>query len=51
MKKPATSKIEDTEFERSSGNVFVDLGPAQPEELKTKLVLAVRLNERIKTLH
>ncbi len=39
------------EVERSSGNVFADLGLAQPEELKTKLVLAVRLNERIKTLH
>ena len=40
-----------TEFEPSSGNVFADLGLAQPEELKTKLVLAVRLNERIKGLH
>jgi len=39
------------EFECSSGNVFADLGLAQPEELKTKLVLAVRLNERIKALH
>lgn len=39
-----------TKFERSSGNVFADLGLAQPEELKTKLVLAVRLNERIKAL-
>jgi predicted XRE-type DNA-binding protein len=38
-------------FERSTGNVFADLGLAQPEELKTKLVLAVRLNERIKALH
>lgn len=38
-------------FESSSGNVFADLGLAQPEELKTKLVLAVRLNERIKALH
>ena len=34
----------------SSGNVFADLGLAEPEELKTKLVLAVRLNERIKAL-
>jgi predicted XRE-type DNA-binding protein len=38
-------------FERSSGNVFADLGLAEPEELKTKLVLAVRLNERIKALN
>lgn len=39
------------EFEQSSGNVFADLGLAQPDELKIKLVLAVRLNERIKALH
>ncbi len=51
MAKPTTNKIEGTEFERSSGNVFADLGLPQPEELKTKLVLAVRLNERIKALH
>ena len=51
MKKQAKPQIEGTEFERSSGNVFADLGLAQPEELKTKLVLAVRLNERIKALH
>ena len=38
------------DIERSSGNVFADLGLAQPEELKTKLILAVRLNERIKAL-
>ena len=37
-------------IERSSGNVFADLGLAQPEELKTKLVLAVRLNERFEAL-
>ena len=41
---------QDTDIERSSGNVFADLGLTQPEELKTKLILAVRLNERIKAL-
>lgn len=51
MAKATTGKIEGDEFERSSGNVFADLGLPKPEELKTKLVLAVRLNERIKALH
>lgn len=51
MARQAKTKMEATEFERGSGNVFADLGLAQPEELKTKLVLAVRLNERIKALH
>jgi predicted XRE-type DNA-binding protein len=37
-------------FERSSGNVFADLGLPDAEENKTKLVLALRLNERIKAL-
>ena len=45
------TEIEAIEVERSSGNVFADLGLAQPEELRTKLILAVRLNERIKALH
>ncbi|APW45360.1 helix-turn-helix domain-containing protein [Rhodoferax antarcticus] len=51
MAKQAKTAILDTEFERSSGNAFADLELAQPEELKTKLVLAARLNERIKALH
>jgi predicted XRE-type DNA-binding protein len=51
MVKKSEALVSSVEFERSSGNVFVDLGLAQPEELKTKLVLAVRLNERIKSLH
>ena len=51
MKKQAETHVDGTEFERSSGNVFADMGLAQPEELKTKLVLAMRLNERIKALH
>lgn len=34
-------------FERASANLFADLGLADPGELKTKLVLAFRLNERI----
>ena len=51
MVKKANANPPVGEFERSSGNVFADLGLAQPEELKTKLVLAVRLNERIKALH
>ena len=50
MAKPAKTRVKSDEFERSSGNVFADLGLAQPEELKIKLVLAVRLNERIKAL-
>ena len=37
-------------FERSSGNVFADLGLPEPEEQKIKLVLAMRLNERISEL-
>ena len=37
-------------FERSSGNVFVDLAVPDAEENKTKLVLAVQLNERIQAL-
>jgi predicted XRE-type DNA-binding protein len=51
MVKKSEALVSSVEFERSSGNVFADLGLAQPEELKTKLVLAVRLNERIKSLH
>lgn len=43
--------MQDVEFERSSGNVFADLNLPQPEELNTKLVLAVRLNERFKALN
>lgn len=34
-------------FERGSGNVFADLKLADAEELNTKLVLAMRLNEHI----
>ena len=37
-------------FERGSGNVFADLQLPEPEEQKTKLVLAARLNERIEAL-
>ncbi len=51
MQKAVKTHTDGTEFERSSGNVFADLGLAQPEELKTKLILAMRLNERIKALH
>jgi predicted XRE-type DNA-binding protein len=51
MVKKANTATPGTEFERNGGNVFSDLGLTQPEELKTKLVLAVRLNERIKALH
>jgi predicted XRE-type DNA-binding protein len=45
-----TTTVQDIPIESSSGNVFADLGLAEPEELKTKLVLAVQLNERIKAL-
>ena len=51
MVRKASVGIRSVAFERSGGNVFADLGLAQPEELKTKVVLAVRLNERIKALH
>jgi predicted XRE-type DNA-binding protein len=37
-------------FARGGANVFADLGLAEPGELKTKLVLALRLNERIAAL-
>lgn len=37
-------------FERGSGNVFADLNLPDAEKNKTKLVLALRLNERIKAL-
>jgi predicted XRE-type DNA-binding protein len=47
---PQTATVQGISIQRSSGNVFADLGLAEPEELKTKLVLAVRLNERIKAL-
>ena len=48
-KRPETAKPEVT-FEQGSGNVFADLLLPEPEEQKTKLVLAVRLNERIEAL-
>jgi predicted XRE-type DNA-binding protein len=53
MAKTSASKAttaQGVSIESSSGNVFADLGLNEPEELKTKLVLAVRLNERIKAL-
>ena len=53
MAKTSTTKTataQGVSIESSSGNVFADLGLAEPEELKTKLILAVRLNERIKVL-
>jgi len=51
MQKAAKAQMNDTTFLRSSGNVFAELGLAQSEEIKTKLVLAMPLNERIKALH
>lgn len=45
-KRSYTTKAE-IEFEQGSGNVFADLQLPEPEEQKTKLVLAARLNERI----
>ena len=53
MAKTSTTKTataQGVSIESSSGNVFADLGLAEPEELKTKFILAVRLNERIKVL-
>ena len=50
MVKKTDSKPNEIAFERSSGNVFADLGLPDAEENKTKLVLALRLNERIKAL-
>jgi phage-related protein/predicted XRE-type DNA-binding protein len=50
MAKPTATTVQAIPIQPSSGNVFADLGLAEPEELKTKLVLAMRLNERIKAL-
>lgn len=50
MGKKTELKPDEVVFERSSGNVFADLGLPNAEENKTKLVLALRLNERIKAL-
>jgi predicted XRE-type DNA-binding protein len=51
MTKKSKTTVYGIEFERSSGNVFQDLGLDQPVELNTKLLLAVRLNERIQALN
>jgi predicted XRE-type DNA-binding protein len=51
MVKKSKATAQGVAFERSSGNVFEELGLDQPAELKTKLLLAVRLNERIKALN
>ncbi len=51
MAKKLDTAAQAVAVEPSSGNVFADLGLAEPEELKTKVVLAVRLNERIKALN
>ena len=50
MARKPEPKSNEVAFERSSGNVFADLGLPDAEENKTKLVLALRLNERIKAL-
>jgi predicted XRE-type DNA-binding protein len=50
MTKKTEPKPNEIAFERSGGNVFADLGLPDAEENKTKLVLALRLNERIKAL-
>ena len=50
MGKKTELKPDEVTFERGSGNVFADLGLPDAEENKTKLVLALRLNERIKAL-
>ena len=46
-RKPDTSDPV-TAFERGSGNVFADLKLADADELNTKLMLAMRLNEHIR---
>ena len=50
MAKKTDATPSEIAFERGSDNVFADLGLADAEENKTKLVLALRLNERIKAL-
>ena len=50
MARKMETKLNEVVFERSSGNVFADLCLPDAEENKTKLVLALRLNERIKAL-
>ncbi|MBI3945087.1 MAG: XRE family transcriptional regulator [Armatimonadetes bacterium] len=37
----------DDEVERGSGNVFADLGFPRPEEYKAKVLLALRIKDRI----
>lgn len=51
MAKKTDTAVPGFTVERSSGNVFADLDLDEPEELKTKVILAVRLNERIKALN
>ncbi len=50
MARKPEPKSNEVAFERSSGNVFADLGLPDAEENKTKLVLAMRLNERIQAM-
>ena len=50
MVRKTEPKSDEVVFERSSGNVFADLNLPEAGENKTKLVLALRLNERIKAL-
>ena len=50
MAKPTGQKSDLIAFESSSGNVFADLALPDAQENKTKLVLALRLNEHINSL-
>ncbi len=47
MAKKTDTDLNPVTFERGSGNVFADLAVPDAQENKTKLVLALRLNERI----
>ena len=42
--------IKNIEFERSSGNVYKDLGYRKPDEMLIKAGLAVKISKAIKTL-
>ena len=48
MAKKIDSEKDSVSFERGSSNVFADLNLPDAAELDTKLVLAMRLNERIR---
>ncbi len=47
-KKPQKKRLADVEYVESSGNVFADLGVANPEEAMAKAEIALKICEIIK---